>query len=290
MQIFLIPSLALADDTQKALKLNSLIVTGKRAESLEQNMPGNIKVISEGETFIHPVEALARVPGDDASWQWGRASDRNSLTCACWRCGRWVVFIHGRRYRCAAGFSNVNALLDAQNEHSERIEVIKAPGPAMYGSNAVHGLVNFITTSPYDANSDMQARFGSYGRYRLTANMTSQNKGTEKVYRLGVTLSGETEGYRAASGFDQQRIKFQSGWQGGADTNYRLIISANHLEQETAGYASSYRNRQFAKMNTDDNAFRNAESLRAALYTETSLSGNKTLRLTPYIRYHDMRF
>ena len=34
------------------------------------------------------------------------------------------------------------------------------------------------------------------------------NKGTEKVYRLGVTLSGETEGYRAASGFDQQKLNF----------------------------------------------------------------------------------
>ena len=86
-------------------------------------------------------------------------------------------------------------------------------------------------------------------RYRLTSNMTFQNKGTEKVYRLGVTLSGETEGYRAASGFDQQKLNFNP-LQGGADTNYRLIISANHLEQETAGYASSYRNRQFAKMNT----------------------------------------
>ena len=44
---FFIPSWALADVTQKALELNSLIVTGKRAESLKQNMPGNIKVILE---------------------------------------------------------------------------------------------------------------------------------------------------------------------------------------------------------------------------------------------------
>ncbi|MEC7184560.1 MAG: TonB-dependent receptor, partial [Pseudomonadota bacterium] len=53
----------MADVTQKALELNSLIVTGKRAESLKQNMPGNIKVILEDETFIHPVEAFASVPG-----------------------------------------------------------------------------------------------------------------------------------------------------------------------------------------------------------------------------------
>ena len=289
---FFIPSWALADVTHKALKLNSLIVTGKRAESLKQNMPGNIKVILEDETFIHPVEALARVPGvmmHRGSGVEHLTAIRSPVLVGGAGAGSFLFMEDGIAFR-AAGFSNVNALLDAQNEHSERIEVIRGPGPAMYGSNAVHGLVNFITTSPYDANSDMQVRFGSYGRYRFTSNINSQNKGTEKAYRLGVTLSGETEGYRAASGFDQQKIKFQSGWQGGADTNYRLIISANHLEQETAGYASSYRDRQVAKMNTDDNAFRNAESFRAALYTETSLPGNKTLRLTPYIRYHDMRF
>ena len=171
---FFIPSWALADVTHKALKLNSLIVTGKRVESLKQNMPGNIKVISEGETFIHPVEALARVPGvmmHRGSGVEHLTAIRSPVLVGGAGAGSFLFMEDGIAFR-AAGFSNVNALLDAQNEHSERIEVIRGPGPAMYGSNAVHGLVNFITTSPYDANSDMQARFGSYGRYRLTSNMT----------------------------------------------------------------------------------------------------------------------
>jgi len=286
------PNPALADDTYKALTLNSLIVTGKRAESSKQNMPGNIKVISEDETFIHPVEALARVPG--VTMHRGSGGEhltaiRSPVLVGGAGAGSFLFMEDGIAFR-AAGFSNVNALLDAQNEHSARSEIMRGPGSAMCGFFVVLGLGDVITTSPYDANSDVQVRVGGYGRYRFTSSLISQDKGNEKVYRLGVTLSGETEGYRAASGFDHQKFKFQSGWEGGAETNYRLIISANHLEQETAGYASSYRDRQRAKMNMDDNAFRNAESLRAALYVETSLSGNKTLRLTPYFRYHDMRF
>ena len=286
------PIKALAEVSHEELMLQPLIVTGKRAESLKQNRPGNISVVIEDETFIHPVEALARVPGvmmHRGSGVEHLTSIRSPVLVGGAGAGSFLFMEDGIAFR-AAGFSNVNALLDAQNEHSERLEVIRGPGPAMYGSNAVHGLVNFIAPSPYDTTSDFQARLGSYGRYRFTSNMTSQNGDDEKGYRLGVTLLGEAEGYRAASGFDQQKIKFQSGWRGEVDTDYRLVISANHLEQETAGYATSYRDKQLAKINSDDNAFRNAESLRAALYVEKKLSGNRTLRLTPYIRYHDMRF
>lgn len=290
--IFWLPDEVLADEAHEELMLQRLIVTGKRSESFKQNMPGNISVINEDETFVHPVEALAVVPGvmmHRGSGVEHLTSIRSPVLIGGAGAGSFLFMEDGIAFR-AAGFSNVNALLDAHNEHSERLEVIRGPGPAMYGSNAVHGLVNFIAPSPYDSTSDIQARLGSYGRYRFTTNMSLRNDSDEKVYRLGVTFLGETEGYRAASGFDQQKLKFQSGWKGGADTDYRLVISANHLEQETAGYATSYRDKQLAKMNTDDNAFRNAESFRAALYAERKLSGNRTLRLTPYIRYHDMRF
>ncbi|EJW21676.1 hypothetical protein IMCC14465_14720 [alpha proteobacterium IMCC14465] len=297
--IFIAPNTALSNE---ALTLQPLIVTGKRSASLQQNMPGNISVLPAGDTFIHLVDALTLVPGvmmHRGSGVEHLSSIRSPVLVGGAGAGSFLFMEDGIAFR-AAGFANVNALLDAQNEHSARIEVIRGPGPAMYGSNAVHGLVNFISQSPYDETSDIDVRLGSYGRYRISANLASQKPGSQKLgsqrdddakaYRLGVTLTGETEAYRAASGFDQQKLKFQSGWKGGGDTDYRLIISANHLEQETAGYASTYRDRQAAKMNTDENAFRNAESLRLALYAETRLSGDRVLRLTPYIRYHDMRF
>ena len=43
------------------------------------------------------------------------------------------------------GFSNVNGLMESNIEISERTEVIRGPGSVLYGSNAVHGLVNVIT-------------------------------------------------------------------------------------------------------------------------------------------------
>ena len=42
----------------------------------------------------------------------------------------------------AAGFANVNGLFESGIEFAGSAEVFKGPGPALYGSNAVHGLVN----------------------------------------------------------------------------------------------------------------------------------------------------
>ena len=61
--IFWSPDEVWADEANEEPMLQRLIVTGKRSESFKQNMPGNISVINEDETFIHPVDALAVVPG-----------------------------------------------------------------------------------------------------------------------------------------------------------------------------------------------------------------------------------
>ena len=39
----------------------------------------------------------------------------------------------------APGFCNVNQLFDANTEQAERIEVLKGPSTALYGSGTAHG-------------------------------------------------------------------------------------------------------------------------------------------------------
>ena len=59
------------------------------------------------------------------------------------------------------GFSNVNGLMESNIEISERTEVIRGPGSVLYGSNAVHGLVNVITEKENaDYNNKLNIRAG----------------------------------------------------------------------------------------------------------------------------------
>lgn len=48
----------------------------------------------------------------------------------------------------AAGFANANGLFEANAEQADGIEVIKCPGSAFYGQNAVHGLINVLSRAP----------------------------------------------------------------------------------------------------------------------------------------------
>ncbi len=65
----------------------------------------------------------------------------------------------------AAGFANVNGLFEAHSELAQAIEVVRGPGSAFYGSNALHGLVNVISRAPSEKlEGFLDVSGGSYGR------------------------------------------------------------------------------------------------------------------------------
>jgi outer membrane receptor protein involved in Fe transport len=83
------------------------------------------------------------------------------------------------------GDFNHNALIEINQADTRRIEVIKGPSSALYGSDAVGGAVNFITKAPAlipDARVSVEASSEGYRRADLTASNT--------FGRTGLLLSG----------------------------------------------------------------------------------------------------
>jgi len=126
----------------------------------------------------------------------------------------------------AAGFSNVNGLFEASPEFSNQIEVLKGPGPVQYGSNAVHGLINFQNNS---INNDKLTFLLSEDGYKSIIATTSA-----LPVDVSVSISHDN-GFREESGFDQQKLQLKyfndfNGW------NINWLSSFNNLNQETAGF------------------------------------------------------
>lgn len=105
-----------------------------------------------------------------------------------------LILIDGRRYLGKDGNGDLN-LEDLLLTGVDRVEVVKGAGSALYGSEAVGGVVNFITRGARNpgATSMLDVAFGTYGDWKL--NKASGWRGT----RGGVSGS---LGYRIYDGFD----------------------------------------------------------------------------------------
>ena len=298
--------------------IDEVIVTTTRSDSLRIDNAGNIATIDPSETVnLFPVEMLNRAPGvhiHRGSGQEHLTAIRSPVLVGGAGAGSFLYLEDGIAMR-APGFANVNALMDAMPQADGSVEVVRGPGSALYGSNAVHGLINFISAPLDESGTSADLAYGSYGRHAVSLK-SAQDHG-QFMTRVTLDLNGETEGYRAAKSFGQQKARLEAAWQDGA-TGYRLSLAHMNLNQETAGYAQSlfdiggnnaeqgdiddlpsacqtvnvpaYENEACAKSNGNDDAFRDAMATRLYVRMTTDLGDGATLTLTPYLRSNEMDF
>ena len=105
-----------------------------------------------------------------------------------------LVLVNGRRYLGKDANGNLN-LEELRLPGIQRIEVVKGAGSALYGSDALGGVVNFITdeTTERGVTNTATISAGSYDDYRFDDALSWRGS------RGGVNLAG---GYRTYDGFD----------------------------------------------------------------------------------------
>ena len=79
-----------------------------------------------------------------------------------------LVLVNGRRFLGKDANGNLN-MEELQIPGVERIEVVKGAGSALYGSDALGGVINFITRQPTErgATNAVTLSGGSYSDFRL---------------------------------------------------------------------------------------------------------------------------
>ena len=254
------------------------------------NISGSVDVLdtTELETIllVHPAEALNGVAGVNiqrGSGQEHLTAIRSPVLTGGAGAGSFLYLQDGVPLR-AAGFANVNGLFESGIEFAGSAEVFKGPGPALYGSNAVHGLVNVQSRSVEGAN-----------RFQVLASEDGLISGQlsarlQDNLRASVSLVSDN-GFRDDSGFDQQKFELKYETDLGAWTVDGLA-AFNNLNQETAGFIEgddAYLDDDIRFTNPNPEAFRDGKSYRAQLRFERELGG-KILALTPYARRAELEF
>jgi outer membrane receptor protein involved in Fe transport len=276
--------------------LDSLVVTGTRSETSLLDLAGNTAKITEQEIdFVraeHITEVINRLPGvmvQRGNGQEHLTSIRSPILTGGAGAGSFLYLEDGVPMR-AAGFANVNGLFEANGEQAGGIEVVKGPGSALYGSNAVHGLVNILSRSPsLDLERSVDVSVGPHDLYKTKATVSDTIGNQAYRFSLNGTHDG---GWIDDSGFDQQKMTFRHDYFGEKDS-LKTVFNAANLNQETAGYkvgTDIYKNTSLSRVNDDPDAYRNAKSARLSTRWDHELSENSYFSLTPYVRHTEMEF
>jgi len=286
---------------EPTLTLNELVVTSTGYGEPRATHPGNISKISQTDIDFtkaeQPSEILNQVPGVDIEQGSGvehLTAIRSPVLTGSAGAGSFLYLEDGVPMR-AAGFGNVNALMDAMTEVAGGIEVVRGPGSALYGSNAEHGLINVLSRAPsLTPEASLTGWLGPHGVKNLngTASTTVQGaNNTSQGFRGSFALN-EDGGFRDNSGYGQQKSQFRYDFKS-PETRIRATLTTDNLNQETAGYVvgyDAYKDPALYKSNPNPEAYRDAWAIRGAVRIEHDLGDNQTVALTPYMRTNRMRF
>ncbi len=275
--------------------MDEIVTTTQRRDSSADSV-GNIAQINEQQLreigLLHIQDALVRVPG--VSFQQGNGQEylpsiRSAVLTGAGACGGFLTAQDSIPLR-AAGFCNVNELFEANTEQAASIEVIRGPSNALYGSNALQGVVNvLLPSSPSERLTSFGIELGAndYRREKLTLGNTFGNHGF--IVNLNTTHDG---GFRDDAYFDQQKLSVRHDYSGDS-WEIATTFAATNLNQETAGFILGdkvYKDKDIAESNPNPEAFRDANSFRLYSRFERDFGNDTVLAITPYFRKTEMDF
>jgi outer membrane receptor protein involved in Fe transport len=279
-----------------AQAVEEIIVTSttRRAESLG-DINASVAVLSEEElrqiAHTHYQEALARLPGVNISRNNGQESliaIRSPVLTGPGACGSFLTAEQGIPLR-AAGFCNVNEMFDSNTENAERIEVIRGPATAFYGSNALHGMINTVLPDP-EERLDVTLEAGPWGSYRagVVAGFDSGN------FKHMFLATGEnSEGWQDDSGVDQQKLSWLYQYQTAGGYQLDGGFTRTNLNQETGGYVvgtDAYKDSSLRDTNPNPEAYRDNASFRIWTRVSRELDNDWEVVFTPYFREVNLNF
>ncbi|MEX1199461.1 MAG: TonB-dependent receptor [Methylophaga sp.] len=283
-------------EEEVAASLDEMVVTGTRSESPLLDLAGNTGRVSEEEIDLvrpdHITQVVNRVAGVNVQRGNGQehlTSIRSPVLTGGAGAGSFLFLEDGIPLR-AAGFANVNGLFEVNYEQAGGIEVVRGPGSAFYGSNAVHGLINVLSRAPsLDLQREIDISVGPHDLYKLKGTVSD----TEGRHGYRLSVNGSTDGgYVSESGYDQQKVSFRHDYYGDRDS-FKTLFSHTNLNQETAGYIvgfKAYEDESLSRTNPNPEAYRDAKATRLSTEWERQLDDSSTFRLTPYVRHTEMEF
>jgi len=269
--------------------IEEVIVTSSRRAQSATTEPASVARI-EGDALIRlspdqPLEALRQLPG--VGFQQNNGVEnlpaiRSPVLTGGAAAGSILYLEDGVPIRAPA-FGNVNQAFELNTEFTAAIEVTRGPGSAVYGSNALNGVVNVLSPSAADSpQTAIELEAGRFGR-RYAEAILAQGP----AWVAGAFL--DDDGYRDASGVDLQKAAVGVDHAlGRVELSWRATVQ--NLAQETAGFISDpegFSDRDLARTNPTPGGFRDQLLARSHVAIAIELGPKLDVAVTPFGRWID---
>jgi iron complex outermembrane receptor protein len=270
--------------------LGTVVVSASREAQRLSEIPASIGVVDEAAVrsvgATHPQQILSQVPGVAVTVTNGEGHTtaiRQPFTTS-----PLYLFLEDGLPIRATGFFNHNALYEMDLPMAGGIEVTRGPGSALYGSDAIGGIINMLTRVPAStAGFGASLDVGSHG-WRRAMLEGDTGAGAWGALRLGANLT-HSDGWRHDTAYD--RYSVDARWDLTTQSGVRLktVLALGRIDQDTGANSpliyDAYRNDP--KRNNFPIAYRKVDALRLSTAIEKEF-GNGLLSLTPYLRDNRM--
>lgn len=262
--------------------LDEVVVTGTRNRTDVRHLPMTISILDRSDfeqrnsPYLLPV-ITSEVPGFFSTSRGimgygvsGGAAGNMSIRGISSNSGQLMVLVDGHpQYMGIMGHPVADAY---QSMMAERVEVLRGPASALYGSNAMGGVVNIVTRQMSDDGvaTDINAGYGSFNTFQ------SEISNRVRKGKFASLVSGSynrTDGHRPQMGFEQYGGYVKLGydisdkWQLGGDVNvthfnasnpgetYDLLLDAD--QRITRGMASLFVKNEYKRSSGSISVFYN---------------------------------
>ncbi|MFL5606992.1 MAG: TonB-dependent receptor [Gemmatimonadaceae bacterium] len=232
----------------------------------------------------HPSGIMNRVPGvhvSDLSGEGHSMAMRQPITTK-----PMYLYLEDGIPTRATGFFNHNALYEVNIPQAAGIEVLKGPGTALYGSDAIGGVVNVLTRpAPLTPSLEASLEGGAYGygRMLVSGGATSGNNGVRADVNLTRSENWKQEApFRRESGTLRWDFASPGGW------TAHTVLTGSHVDQQDVPALSVALFDTSRSMNLAPIAYRRVQALRVSSALELD-RGASLWSVTPYARYNDMQ-
>lgn len=212
-----------AQEDLQEFALDDMVVTATRTESKMVDVPVNATVISAEKIadrhYLDVADALKDVPGATVIDS-GEGADEKKIILN--GDERVLVLVNGRRVNFDVGtMSRASYDLNQIPDVSliERIEVVKGHGGALYGSDAVGGVVNIITKKMDHSYGKVSMGFGSQqardakAMYTIkegkTGVMVAASKYKQGYYKYKDVADNSTKRWPGDTKFENEKVSLK---------------------------------------------------------------------------------